>query len=222
MVPNEVLTIIFNHLDAKQLLQCQLTNKQWRKASVKQLYSKVKIKSDFSYKRYINTVSTYPYLALYLKSIDLGYYFAKQPTGSSIRTYKILLHFPNITELSATESTAEFWTQLCYTADQGRFKYLQHLPIPSALDFEYYAYVALLLNPPLLIQPHNNAESLGCHWELIGFDNQLNYAIKKFPALKALTISLYSKEGLGLDCIYNRPEYTPSQRPSVVTLINFF
>ncbi|GAA5811144.1 hypothetical protein MFLAVUS_004573 [Mucor flavus] len=312
MVPNEVLFIIFGHLDTKQLLQCQLTSRQWRKTSLRHLYSKVIIKSDFCYEQYTTTIFANPYLAPYLKSINLGRYFAKQPTDSSVRKYDILVHFPNITKLLATEPTIEFWTQVCCIVDQGRLKYLEHLPVPSFSDFSYYANAALFFsntlktlvfegstntraytllithlkqfksltticikrskncglshydtllnhcsnqkyfkagicavsadytnrrvytyhtdprnnnviiqNPPLLIQPHKNAERLVCHWELIGFDNQLNYAIKKFPALKYLTVSLYSNEGLGLENLRNRLEFLPSSRPSVTTLINF-
>ncbi|GAA5806398.1 hypothetical protein HPULCUR_011932 [Helicostylum pulchrum] len=312
MIPNEVLAIIFGHLDTKQLLQCQLTSRQWSRASLKQLYSKVIIRSDFCYERYIATTSANPDLAPYLKLINFGRYFSNQPTDSSIRNYEILVRFPNMTELSASQPTIEFWTQVCYRADQGQLKYLEFLPVPSVSDFAYYANAALFLSntlkvlifegstntrayqlliihlkqfkrltticikrsrncglshydtllnhcsnqkyfkacicavradyanrrvytyhadprnnnvviqdPPLLIRPLNNAERLVCHWELIGFDNQLNYALKKFPALKFLSVSLYSKEGLGIENLHNRIEYLPSPLPSVTTLINF-
>jgi hypothetical protein len=74
---------------------------------------------------------------------------------------------------------------------------------------------------PATIRPHKKAESLECHWELISFDSQLNYIIKKFPDLKKLTISLFSDEALGLSSTYYQKSLTPSTRPSATTFVAF-
>lgn len=115
-LPNEVLSNIFlYYLPQAQLVQCQLVNKQWNKASVKALYSNVTIRSSSQCKKYIRTIENSPKLAFYLITIDAGQQFDQigHFGNETILLKTVWKCCPNITHIAAEIINPAFWA--CWT-----------------------------------------------------------------------------------------------------------
>ena len=74
-LPFEISKTIFCQLETSDLLQCQLTCKEWYTASVELLYSTPKIDTDTKSEQYVRTIKNSSSLGRYLKTIDTDLLF---------------------------------------------------------------------------------------------------------------------------------------------------
>ncbi|KAI9271010.1 hypothetical protein EDC94DRAFT_690904 [Helicostylum pulchrum] len=139
-LPSEILTLIFNHLEIKGLLHCQLTSKQWHINSLTHIYSNVDLYSGEEARLFIRAISNSPQLGKYLNIIDLSDVLNGM-NDEILET--ITQHCPNITEIKCSEKYLSFWTQLMHAGRQGQLPYLKVLPDPDYTNWKSYVYTAL-------------------------------------------------------------------------------
>ncbi|KAI9256852.1 hypothetical protein EDC94DRAFT_615965 [Helicostylum pulchrum] len=151
-LPYEILTLIFHDLEKKDLVQCQLTCKQWHKASLMQLYSDLCIDSNEKSLAYVRTISNLPILGKYLNSIDFGKSFERDEElvfdrHSLLST--VIQYCPNVAKIESYKYDILIWTRIMYAATQGQLSHLNTLPKPDTFHLEPYIYTALLFKKTL-------------------------------------------------------------------------
>ncbi|KAI9273418.1 hypothetical protein EDC94DRAFT_644666 [Helicostylum pulchrum] len=123
-LPSELLTRIFNRLEIKDLLQCQLTSKQWHRNSLAHTYSYAGLREKS--RLFIRTISNSPQLGKYLNDI----YLPDVLEGGSEDELRILetiiTHCPNITRIRCSEKYLSFWTRLMRAGIQGYENFLKN------------------------------------------------------------------------------------------------
>lgn len=193
-LPFEVLELIFRQLPQKDLLQCQLTCKQWREASTGLLYYHVKMTPGFKYVEFCRTISSSPQLANRLK------YFVPEFVSAHFENYilKVLIEScPNILDLSYESASANFWVQLMQAANRGKLSHLASLPNPEYGTLDWHNCTSLLFSKSLttltLYQALEIKGYCGCKYLPSYF--ALYNSIKEFSNVKYLVIG-YSSDKL--------------------------
>ncbi|KAG2233929.1 hypothetical protein BDF21DRAFT_396817 [Thamnidium elegans] len=152
-LPHEVLTLTFGYLRIEDLLQCQLTSKQWHQASVTHLYSSQYLSSDQTAALYVRTISNSPQLGKYLNSIVFDM-FEKNSEGILFDKDGILdaiiQYCPFVTRIEYFKEDPQFWAQLMHAATQGQLSRLKSLPEPSSTSLRLYIFTALLFKNSLV------------------------------------------------------------------------
>ncbi|KAI9347073.1 hypothetical protein BD770DRAFT_395848 [Pilaira anomala] len=153
-LPLEVLMLTFGFLETEDLVQCQLTNKEWYEASVELLYSKVFVYHRLALEKYVRTISSSARLGSHLKSLYTEYVFLTfGMTNEKLNDHELLeviiRQCPNILELSHWKEDVSCWEQITQAVIQGRLSHLQRLPSPTSKTLEHYLCVALLLKKTL-------------------------------------------------------------------------
>ncbi|KAI9272195.1 hypothetical protein EDC94DRAFT_595706 [Helicostylum pulchrum] len=153
-LPSEVFTLIFNRLSIKDILQCQLTSKQWHRNSLIRIYTNVNIDSTEAARLFIQTISNSPQLGKYLDIIYLLDVPEERCIGTALYRLrlleKIIQYCPNITEIKCPQKDSPIWIQLMNAGIQGRLPRLKVLPEPDRIDWESYFYTALSFKNSLI------------------------------------------------------------------------
>lgn len=141
-LPFEILRDTFNFLEVNELLECQLTCRNWYNASLELLYSNIQISSNIEGSKYISTISNHPRLGSYLKKINTKGVF-KRDANTNIWDECNLLnalaeYCPNMLKLDSDEQDLNFWTRISDLAQQGSFSQLQYLPRSNSDNLESY------------------------------------------------------------------------------------
>ncbi|KAI9359857.1 hypothetical protein BD770DRAFT_385669 [Pilaira anomala] len=142
-LPFEILTLVFNYLDQDDLVQCQLTNKGWHRASMEQLYSEPIIKTNKRSLLYIRTISDSSQLASYLK-VPIAYKGCMEDPNLIA---EVARRCPNITSLNVENITC--WGRISEEVSEGRLSRLQYLPYYGKKTFAAYISTALKLKASL-------------------------------------------------------------------------
>lgn len=200
-LPQEVLILTFHNLKIKDIVQCQRTSKQWYKASLTHLYSKVFIGSNKESRLYVRTISNSPHLRKYLNTIGLGQISELNDEGFEYDLHGLLntviQYCPNITELDNGCNQFHFWTRIMYAATQGRLSHLQILPESFGDSLESYVYTALLFKNTLTKLSLNDTElSSGPQFSRLAPYQTLCDQIDQFKKLQHLYIGCHSDKYL--------------------------
>ncbi|GAA5795411.1 hypothetical protein HPULCUR_000768 [Helicostylum pulchrum] len=139
-LPSEILTLIFNHLRKKDLLQCQLVSKQWYINSMAHTYSNVNLALREDAERlYIRAISNSPQLGKYLNIIELSDVLDDGTDDGFSILETVIQHCPNIIEIKCDIKDESFWNLLMQAGTQGQLPHLKVLPHPDYLDLTTYA-----------------------------------------------------------------------------------
>ncbi|KAI9259746.1 hypothetical protein EDC94DRAFT_611943 [Helicostylum pulchrum] len=170
LLPYEVLALTLGYLEPGELLGCQLTSKQWYKASLPRLHATKYIVSERIAALYIRAVTNSPHLGKYLDNIIL--YCLYEKNGERIIPVlqdlldAVIQYCPNVTKITWMDKE-EFplWTQLMHAASRGELAYLKSLPKCSCTSSGSYIYTALSFK--------NSLVSLFIRDECLSFGPQL-------------------------------------------------
>ncbi|KAI9342966.1 hypothetical protein BD770DRAFT_398314 [Pilaira anomala] len=193
-LPFEILEVIFSHLATEDLLQCQLTSKQWYAASVEKLYSEP----------CLNTVEkVYPYIVAIMNSYRLGGYLKRITIHKEMRDrfdlIKIISNYcPNVLEIKGVGTDINFWKDLRVVLMRGQLSRLEVLPDSDGRNLDDYFYSAFLIRANLKELTLQD-ESHYCGTDLVGSFRfgQLRMELDEFEELE--TIRLCYKTVHGLD-----------------------
>ncbi|KAI9363736.1 hypothetical protein BD770DRAFT_198149 [Pilaira anomala] len=202
-LPFEILELIFNHLRTKDLLQCQLTNKQWYKASVEHLYSNLDIETSEKSREYTRTISTSLRLGSYLKTINTHFLFETKMDENRWDEHGLLSvlirQCPNLLVIECYEPDPLFWCSLSSIGSQGQhLSRLQCLPDPHSNNLELYIHTALIFKATLTkLSIIDNIERFGLNLERLDAYHLLLTQISEFKHLQFLKLSYPSDKQLG-------------------------
>ncbi|KAI9259754.1 hypothetical protein EDC94DRAFT_611957 [Helicostylum pulchrum] len=201
-LPHEVLTLIFDYLVVKEILPCQLTCKQWHKASLTCLYSHQFIHSDKDATLYVRTISNSPHLGKYLNSIAFENIFEKNSEGIVFDKHGIvdvvIRYCPNVIRIQCIdEEDFPFWTQLMYAASQGQLSHLKSLPQCSSASLESYIYTALSFKNSLAtLELYDDSSCFGPQVARLGAYQTLCDQMDQFEKLETLRLNYVSDKYL--------------------------
>lgn len=153
-LPLEVLILTFSHLERNDLLQCQLTSKEWHEASLKHLYSKVKIYSIEKYRQFGQTITNSLRLGSFIEAIDISMLLCNRKSKQVKNEHNLIslpiLQCPNLLKINGYVPSESIWTQICFAANQGQLSRLQYLPShQDSESMESYIYTALFFKSTL-------------------------------------------------------------------------
>ncbi|KAI9272255.1 hypothetical protein EDC94DRAFT_580705 [Helicostylum pulchrum] len=176
-LPYEILTLIFDRLCLKDLLQCQLTSKEWCRNSLTSVYSNADLYSGEEARLFIRAISNSPQLGLYLCGED------------SLAGYRTIC-----------DQIDQFKNLRRPTFDILSYTYLTHFDgliekCPHLKDVDSNA-IQRPNKPGLepMIHPRPDIHTLECDWKLICIESQLEYVMRKFPNLQRLRILTTDRE----------------------------
>ena len=135
-LPFEVLTLIFdylktseipqrlftrnNYLKTADLLQCQLTCKEWYQASADLLYSDIEISTSERSRLYGRTISNSTSLGARLKILDTKRLFITKKENELWDEHgllnKLIRHCPNLLKMYSQAQDSSFWYRLTHAA----------------------------------------------------------------------------------------------------------
>lgn len=193
-LPLEVLMLTFGFLETEDLVQCQLTNKEWYEASVELLYSKVSVYHRLELERYVRTISGSVRLGSYLKSLYTEYVFltfgiTKGKLNDHELLEVIIRQCPNILELSHWKEDVTCWEQIAQAVIQGRLSHLQRLPSPTSKTLEHYLCVVLLFKKTLSwLTAVDDFFDYGCDLKYSKFYEIVLGQIKEFKNIKCFDL----------------------------------
>lgn len=144
-LPLEILRLIFSSLATKDLLQCQLTNKQWYEGSVHKLYGRAVIRTSEKAVQYMRTIVSSSSLGSYLKFLSLTEYAEARQSMVSI----VAQHCPNLLTISGLNLGFSFWFQLQKCISGGQLSKLEDIPSSVSENLEGYICTALELKSTL-------------------------------------------------------------------------
>lgn len=200
-LPFEILRHIFNCLEKKDLLNCQLTSKEWNEASAELLYSDVLVKTnDVSFK-FVRAISNSPRLGRYLKKIRIYTLFKKPEMGTIWDEHNLLTalvqNCPNLSEIDGKLPDLTFWTRILYFVTKGRLSRLQLLPESDTKNLESYICTALCFKPTLASLTINDIQtSFGPDLNKLAVYQELLDEISEFTNLKTISIKYQSNNPL--------------------------
>lgn len=202
-LPFEILELIFNHLRTKDLLQCQLTNKQWYEASVERLYSNLDIETSEKSRAYTRTISTSLRLGSYLKTINTHFLFETKMDENQWDEHGLfsvlIQQCPNLLVIECDEPDPLFWCSLSSIGSQGRhLSRLQCLPDPHSNNLELYIHTALMFKATLTkLSIIDNIERFGLNLDRLDAYHLLLTQISEFKNLHFLKLNYPSDQQLG-------------------------
>lgn len=142
-LPDEILTLTFVHLKAKDLLQCQLTSKQWHKASLKLLYADLIIRSENQSRLLIHTISNSSHLGRHINTVDFrGLFRGKYECPKRDLYIEVIENCPNLTGVEYYDEDFKFWMRIMCSATRGFLSQLKTLPQANSKHLEYYIFAA--------------------------------------------------------------------------------
>ncbi|KAI9355876.1 hypothetical protein BD770DRAFT_411644 [Pilaira anomala] len=205
----EVIRITFKNLTTKDLLQCQLVNREWYTVSVEPLYSIITINTSEKSRCYTRTLSSSSRLANYLKKIDIQELFFNNSLTricithifedlKGLESYQILLdcisEFKNLQYLTLeypSKKQLTYFDALIEDCSQ-----LQEVHIKLSYPKNSRSVIEnndLIHLNPADVQPRPHIHTFCCNWESINNQEQLEYVIHNFPNFKCLDINCLKK-----------------------------
>lgn len=195
-LPFELLTLTFSNLSERDILQCQLTCKNWHEASVNQLYSKIHVNTEDKSRLLVRTLSNTSRLGNCVQNIYTDMLF-KTKTDETFWDQPKLLntlikHCPNLLEIEASEPDLSFYTRVSYAATQGQLSRLSDLPMPNSASLESFIYTALLFKSSLTTMTLQDSDSyFGPDLDESEAYQTLKDQISEFENLQALEFFSY-------------------------------
>ncbi|KAG2236752.1 hypothetical protein BDF21DRAFT_467576 [Thamnidium elegans] len=209
-LPYEILTRTFHHLKTKDLLQCQLTDRQWYKVSSSHLYSNIIINTEEKALAYVRTISNSSQLGKYLNIIKFEDMFESSSVSLMFDHLGLLeaviQYCPNITKIDSYNQDFRFWCRLMYAATQGQLLHLNSLPM-SDTDVPAYGTLCNQINQ------FKKLELLYLNYPSDKYLSYFDGLIDKCQHLKELIFDLDISEILQP----NEPEQKIRPRPDIRT-----
>lgn len=200
-LPLEVLMIIFKYLKPIDLLQCQLTSKEWYTASIDRLYSEIELHTGEKARLYARTISNSSHLGNHLKIIHTEWLFSIGRFTEQWDEHDILnlisRKCPNLLKLNSVEQELSFWIRLSHAASQGHFSHLQLLPCSNTRNLESYLFTALQFKSSLRHLSISDKELChGIDLKSLGVYQTLLDQIGEFKSLQTFTLAYQSDKQL--------------------------